>query len=241
MLGRLKLRRLVLAALVLSGLLLSESAFAVPIRLQLVNGTTVINILDGALLDSNAAIGTVTYSGSVGKWDVNVTTALGSGSLSPIGHMDLASINVNSWGSGDPGTLTIRFTELNIDVAYPSFDLRLGGTNTRTSLQYEAYYDNTNLYPTTATGSATAGATPVLIGSLGPYSGSGSFSGSMSGSASTDTSYALTQTLEINALSPFPGNVFSADAELIPHPVPEPSTLLLLGSGLLVLAARRRR
>ena len=231
--------RHILTAVVLS-LTLGLSAWATPMRLQLINGSSVVNIFDGGVNDNNAVVGAVTYAGSIGNWDVTVTTALGSNVLSPIGHMDLTSININSFGVGNPGSLIIQFTELNINIPYNSFVMQVGGTTSRTTMSYSTYYDNTNSYSTTSTGAVQAGATPVLIGTLGPYSAA-SFSGSMTGYTSPSSNYSLTQVLTISAISPFPGNSFGADAELIPNPVPEPTTLLLLGSGLLTAGAAFRK
>jgi len=112
-------------AIVLS-LTLGMSAWATPMRLQLINGSTVVNIVDGGSNDSNTGTGAVTYIGGIGNWDINVTTALGSSALAPVGHMDLTSININSSGVGDPGNLIIQFTELNISVPYTSFYMQVG-------------------------------------------------------------------------------------------------------------------
>jgi hypothetical protein len=225
-------------AIILS-LTLGVPAWATPMRLQLINGSSVVNIFDGGSNDGNSTAGAVTYTGNIGAWDINVTTALGSNVLSPIGHMDLTSININNTGVGNPGTLIIRFTELNINTPYTAFDLRVGGTNRRTTMAYSAYYDNTNLYSTTSTGAVQAGSAATLIGTLGAYS-TPTFSGSMTGLAQTDSLYSLTQVLTVTAFSPFPGNSFGADAELIPT-LPEATTLVLLGSGLLATTFFRRK
>lgn len=224
------------------GILFSQPAFASPIRLQISNNGITFNIFDG-ILDLSPESGAVTYSGAVGNWEFNVTTGVGSDILSPLGHLDLISMNVNNKGWSNPGTLTIWFTELNIDTPYPNFTMAIGGTNNKTSVQYSAYYDNTNLYPTTALGASTG--TAILMGCLPScstaYSSNGGFSGDLIANTSPGSMYSVSQKLEIKAISSYPGNNFSVDAELIPTPVPEPVSLLLLGTAFLAMGLGLKR
>ena len=170
--------------------------------------------------DSNPAAGAVTWIGSLGVWNANVSTGIGYplfGSLSwP--YLDLNSVNTST-GSG---TLTITLTQGGFEAPPPpGFLFQIGGT-------------------TQGTVNASACADTVLStcndAALGPFSG-GAFSGMTSFvKAIEDGTYKVG--IQVVLTHGGPG-VSSFDAELTG--IPEPGTYALIGAGLLGLGLLRRR
>ncbi len=215
-------------AAVLVGLaVLAVPLVAAAVSVRLTSGLTTVTCNDGDPCDLNPFAGVVVFSGTVGAFTVNVTTAvtepaLGSASFA---ILDLNSLNI----SGGPGSLLIEashtgYTGPLVGGIYPAA-LNVGGT-TVGSVTYAGYLD---------VGNSLFG-TGTLLGTLGPF-GAGSFSGSVVGAASATAPFALT--LVANITHGGAGNT-SFDFEVRPR-VAEPGMLSLFGIGLgAVLVGGRR-
>jgi hypothetical protein len=186
--------------------------------LQLATGDISITISDGSLLDANSASGVVTYIGPIGNWNINVTTGqthIGTES-NPI--FDLNSVDSSSTVSNAPADLIIMLSDTGFVGGSPRpFNASIGGT-TYGTLSYNTYF-GVGLFD-------TSNQVASLIFPVSPFSGSGSVIGN------PEQSFSMTQVVTIS--HPAGNNISSFNGMLSdPNPVPEPSSLILLGTGLL--------
>jgi hypothetical protein len=205
--------------------MVAGQASAIP-TMRLTSGATTITILDNSILDLSSLPGTVVYSGAIGSFFVNVDTGITKptigGAMQP--ELDLNWVVV----SGGAGSLTIEFSETDflLDAPLPlSVTAGAGGTLGGVgTLTYMTYLDDPNAL--FGTGSLL---TTQNFSSL-------AYSGVKYASTNATQPYSLTQVMTITHGSGITNS--SGDLTL---KVPEPGSLLLLGSGLLGVGIWGRR
>lgn len=213
-----------------------RQANAIP-TLSLDDGSSSVTIVDNGAGDSDSTVGFINYSAPAGTF-ANFMLAISMGTTKPVigsaasPHLDLASVNVTSL-TAVADTLTIKFTDTDFSDPLPGlfgFSSEIGGVTDGT-VTYATYFDNSN----------AAFGTGTLLSDLGSFSG-GAFSGSavasLSSLGTTPTGpYSLTMVTTVSNTAGA-GKITSYNATVS---VPEPSTILLLGSGMLGFAFLRRR
>jgi len=184
------------------------SAHAMP-TLQLSDGTTTIMIVDEGPGDAlPGIIGGVGYMGSVGSFNLNVTTGFVTPLVGTYNQpmLNLSSVGVSSSGSG--GTLTIMFTETGFgSITGDIFETKVGGTN-HGAISFNTYVDNTN----------TAFGTGTLIGNLGA-TGVGAFDGSTSSIFAPSDPFSMTAVATITHGSGNKASSFGMSVNVVPEPI----------------------
>lgn len=197
-----------------------QSVHAMPV-LKLSDGTTTIMVVDEGPNDAlPGVIGGVGYLGSVGVFNLTVTTGFVTPFLgtSTFPSMDLNSVAVSSSKSG--GTLTIMFTDTDFGpIGAPVFETMVGGTS-RGTVNFNTYVDSTN----------TAFGTNTLIGNLGTY-GPGAFSGSTSATYSPSNPFSMTAVATITHGGGSKVSGFDLNVNVAPEPIS--STLFVIGAAIL--------
>ncbi len=221
--------------------LLVAALFAMPLTaradsnlgMQMTSGSTVtvcdnnVNYVGcaGSGSDSNGAPGQITYIGAVGNWTSNITSGLGPPFEYLVPILDISSFSATSAAGAGPLTILLSVSSLTTPAGLQALFNSIGGTNTfaGTTITTQAWLNAGN---TPFCASSTCGS--VAVTPLLSVTGR-SYNGSASGSALFPNSpYALTLAVTIDSHGQVDTTSFDDELD-----VPEPTTLSLLGSGLL--------
>lgn len=216
----------VLAVLWLLG---GQNALAVPVALTLSDGSVTVTCADGdPLCDSNPLAGAVTYTGSVGGWLTNITTALTAPVLGTADHAVLHMDNV-SLSSSAGGTISIMASASGftgpITAGGAPMSAALGGV-TAGHVDARFYLDDSN---------ALFGHGSLIAHLDSAMGVSGSAFAASAGRVVSPANAPFSLTIA-TVVSHSAGGATSFDAQI---PEPPVVALWLLGLGLLVLVRQR--
>jgi len=218
-----KFNRIALATILAASALTSSAQGAVILRLTDIDTLLSTVISDGGINDANGASGVVTFIGSVGIWNINVSTGLSSSGLPGLPTLDLNSINASTGG----GSLRIELTDTGFVAGSPVSLLESIGGTTAGTVSAIGWLDPSN----TAFGH---GGAAVNLGTLG---GPAFAKTAASASVNLTGPFSITQQVTVTHTG---AGVTSFD--FFGTAVPEPATMwsAALGLGACLWIARRR-
>jgi hypothetical protein len=204
---------------------------------RLTSGTTTIDVLDGSALDSCPYTNCIAYTGSLNGWSVTMTTPLPV-AVDPVDGSPLVfEINSVAATSAEIDPITLEFSEDNMIFNQPEMLLVVRGAMSSNTFTSTA---NFNLW----TGAARfderhlIGCSPTATGCpLGLTFNTSPFSGTSIGPVTpSDTSLTIRAFIDLGD-----GADGSASFDAAAVKAPEPVSIMLLGSGLIILGAVRWR
>ena len=200
----------------------AEAAFK--LRLFDSPGGAIVTITDNAAPDGSAVTGVISFTGTVGTFNVNVQVGTSKPASGSAARPSMSIISLTGDSSATGNTLVLALTDTDYTPAITPFKKAVNSASTATgSVTYAAFFDTGN--------AEFAITTPIGAG----LSGSRIFSQLNSGAGPGSAPYSLTL---LTTITPNGTSLSQFDASLS---VPEPTSLLLLGFGFLALGFFGRR
>jgi hypothetical protein len=222
MLKHLSIVGVAVTALTLVMLASAAPANATNLTIRLTDGTTTFTCADQAACDTSTILGSITFASTFGTVSVS-----GVGTGNPqvsLFNMDLGYVVSNG---GTAGTYTLWVSQNGLSGTFPAWaGLINGNQQPGNTTSWAAYADAGN----------TLFATTTLLCSGGPVT-SAAVAGICNGGFAGGSNFSLTEKVVVTSTGAT--GVASGDFSLTT--VPEPSSMLLLSTGLFGLAGMVRR
>lgn len=236
--------RFVLMAAILTGIAMFGNApdAKAAFKVSMSDGTTTVVVQDNMAGDTNAALGGINFSGTIGVFNINIQLVF---SQPLVGGPGVAMLDLNSSiGATGAGILTVLatdtgYTQVGRGDLTESWSRTISGSGNLTG---QGYKDTNNQeFGGAGAFSGPVGSAPVFTpGQLGPFA-AGGFAQASIGDL-TSNPYSMTIRLRAQALAS--GFFTTGDFELRNSVVPAPAGLILAATGLPFLSLsflRRRR